>query len=36
MAHDERVKGKEWDLTKRCPVCEDIKQVKSRMMVTKL
>jgi len=25
MAHDERVKGKEWDLTKRCPVCEDIK-----------
>ena len=25
MAHDERVKGKEWDLTKRCPVCEDMK-----------
>ena len=25
MAHDERVKGKEWDLNKRCPVCEDIK-----------
>ena len=28
MAHDERVKGKEWDLSKRCPVCEDIKSGK--------
>lgn len=28
MAHDERVKGKEWDLSKRCPVCEDIKEGK--------
>ena len=25
MAQDERIKGKEWDLNKRCPVCEDIK-----------
>jgi hypothetical protein len=25
LAHDERVKGKEWDLNKRCPVCEDMK-----------
>ena len=28
MAQDERVKGKEWDLSKRCPVCEDIKDGK--------
>ena len=28
MAQDERVKGKEWDLSKRCPVCEDIKSGK--------
>ena len=28
MAQDERIKGKEWDLSKRCPVCEDIKDGK--------
>ena len=29
MAHDERVKERSGDLSKRCPVCEDIKEAKS-------